>query len=176
MSKFYNILSFIGNIIIYIILTQISNVISKDISHSLVENSNWGLVLYIIINLTILFFLAIFLFNIYDKNIRYELGVGKVDLLINLRKQPLSPKVEITIRGNINQSLFNNPTINLSSFELRTRKVFINSFVFVYKMKKLPIFIGKKDFVKLLIIANEDELLKKYFPIELRKEKIKNIL
>lgn len=49
----------------------------------------------------------------------------------------------------------------------------INYFYFIYKLKKLPYFIKKNDFVDILKITKNETVLDKHFLTELRKEKIK---
>jgi hypothetical protein len=114
------------------------------------------------------------MFSGLPKALRHKLGEGQPDLLITIDKLLFSMKFKITIRGELVPLKFVNT--NRIVMDFQPKDVYVNYFHLILKIKKFPHFIKNKDFIKVLIIAKEDELLRKYFPDELRKAKIKNIL
>lgn len=115
------------------------------------------------------------MFGELHKTIRYVIGDGYPDLIITIDKKPFWLKVKITIRGELIRIVYASSSFNIGH-DFKPKEVYVNYVHMIVKLKKFIRFIKEKDFVKILIIAKEDELLRKYFPDELRKEKIKNIL
>jgi hypothetical protein len=173
---FYKIITVVGYTIVIIILSQVFHRMSKYLSVILFDSSQWRLYSsYIVFYFFHAFGLCYFIYGNLHKNIRYIIGNGYPDFIITIDKKIFWLKVKITIRGELIRIISPSPTFN-SGFDFKTKEIYVNYMYMVLKLKKFLFFIKEKDFVKILIIAKEYELLKKYFPKELRKEKIKSIL
>jgi energy-coupling factor transporter transmembrane protein EcfT len=120
----------------------------------------------------LVYIIHMLIFGVTDKTIRYKM-IDCPDLILYIEKHYLKFSITVSISEDI---LYTTSLLNTSKIEhIKDIKKKINYFYFIYKLKKPIQFIRKQDFIRILSIIKEDELMEKYFLKDLRKEKIKNL-